>query len=188
MENNLSDEEVVERVRAEDSELYVEIVKRYQQKLYRYLKYLMNNSPEAEDIVQNVFIKAYQNLFDFNTKKKFSSWIYRIAHNEGINFIRARKKRKQISLEDLDFPLVDNRNSVHEHLTRKEIQRYVKECLNELEPKYREPLILYYFDDKSYREISDILRIPVKTIGTFIFRGKKIMKAICQKKGVNLPL
>jgi len=188
MENNLSDEELVERVRTKDNELYVEIVKRYQQKLYRYLKYLTNNSSEAEDIVQDVFIKTYKNLFDFNTRKKFSSWIYRIAHNEGINFIKARKGRKQISLEDLDSPLMDNNNSINENLTRKEIQKYVKECLNELEPKYREPLILYYFDDKSYKEISDILRIPIKTVGTFIFRGKKIMKAICQKKGVDLSL
>ena len=73
-------------------------------------------------------------------------------------------------------------------MIKKEIQRNVKQCLDELEPKYSEPLILYYFEDKSYKEISDILRIPIKTVGTFIFRGKKIMKAICQRKGVNPPL
>ncbi len=191
MKNSLSDEELVEKVRTENSELYVEIVKRYQQKLYRYLNYLTNNSPEAEDLVQNVFIKTYQNLFDFNTKRRFSSWIYRIAHNEGVNFIRNRKRKRQIpqiSLEDLNSPLVDKNNFFNDNLIRKEIQRNVKQCLDELEPKYSEPLILYYFEDKSYKEISDILRIPIKTVGTFIFRGKKIMKAICQRKGVNPPL
>ena len=188
IKNSLSDEELVEKVRIENSELYVEIVKRHQQKLYRYLNYLTNNSPEAEDLVQNVFIKTYQNLFDFNTKRKFSSWIYLIAHNEGINFIRNRKRKKQISLEDLNSPLVDNNNFFNDNLIGKEIQRKVKQCLDELEPKYSEPLILYYFEDKSYKEISDILRIPIKTVGTFIFRGKKIMKDICQKRGINLPL
>ncbi len=188
MKNNLSDEELVEKIRKENSELYVEIVKRYQQKLYRYLKYLTNNSTEVEDLVQNVLIKTYQNLFSFNIKKKFSSWIYRIAHNEGINFLRNRKREKQISLEDLNSPLAGNSSSMNDNLIKEEVQKNVKQCLDKLEPKYREPLILYYFEDKSYKEISDILRIPIKTVGTFIFRGKKIMKAICQKKGINLPL
>ncbi len=187
MKNNLPDEELVERIRKENSELYVEIVKRYQQKLYRYLAYLIGNSSEAEDLVQNVFTKAYQNLFSFNIKKKFSSWIYRIAHNEGVNFIKKRKREKHISLEDLDFPLVDNTSSMSDNLIKEELQKNVKQSLDTLESKYREPLILYYFEDKSYKEISDILRIPVKTVGTFIFRGKKIMKTIYQKKGANLP-
>jgi len=67
---------------------------------------------------------------------------------------------------------------------KEEIREKMKQCLDELEAKYREPLVLYYFEDKSYREISDILRIPAKTVGTFIFRGKRILKTICQKREI----
>jgi RNA polymerase sigma-70 factor (ECF subfamily) len=186
---NLSDEELVEKVRKEDSELYAEIVERYQQKLYRYLRYLTDRPSEAEDLLQDVFIKTYRNLFDFDGKRKFSSWIYRIAHNEGVNFIKKTSRRKEIflnNLENIDSALHNQNNAIEDSLAKEEIREKVKQCLDELETKYREPLILYYFEDKSYREISDILRIPAKTVGTFIFRGKRILKAICQKKGGNL--
>ncbi len=188
---NLTDEELVEKVRKEDSELYAEIVKRYQQKLYRYLRYLTNRPSEAEDLLQDVFIKTYRNLSSFNTKKKFSPWIYRIAHNEGINFAKKVSKKKEISLEDLgeiDFSSGRENNDLENVLVKEEIRKKVKECLDELTIKYREVLTLYYFEEKSYREISDILKIPIKTVGTLIFRGKRIVKAICEKKGGDLML
>jgi len=185
----LSDEELVEKIRSEDNELYVEIVRRYQQKLYHYLRYLTNRPDEVEDLLQNVFIKTYRNLFGFDTKKKFSSWIYRIAHNEGVNFVKKTTRKKQVSLEDLEkigFSPESEDDSIEDAFAREEIREKVKECLDELEAKYREPLVLYYFEDKSYREISDILRIPVKTVGTFIFRGKRLLKTICEKKKGDL--
>ncbi len=188
---SLSDEKLVEKIRSENSELFAEIIERYQQKLYRYLRYLTNRPGEAEDILQDVFIKAYRNLLDFNTKKKFSSWIYRIAHNEGVNSIKKLNRRKKISLQGLgkiDFVPNGKNDSPLDAQVRKEIQEKVKECLDELETKYREPLILYYLEDKHYREISDILRISTNTVGTLILRGKRMLKVICQKKGGDLML
>ena len=146
---------------------------------------------DALDVAQDAFIKAYRNLLDFNTKKKFSSWIYRIAHNEGVNFIRKLNRRKEVSLQGLgkiDFVPNGKNNSLLDTQVRKEIQEKVKECLDELETKYREPLILYYLEDKHYREISDILRISTNTVGTLIFRGKRILRVICEKKGGDLML
>ncbi len=188
---SLSDEELVEKIRSEDSELFAEIIERYQQKLYRYLRYLTNRPSEAEDILQDVFIKAYRNLLDFNTKKKFSAWIYRIAHNEGVNFIKKLNRRKEISLQGsgkIDFIPDGSSSPLLDAQVRKEIKEKVKECLDELETKYREPLILYYLEDKNYREISDILRTCTNTVGTLILRGKRILKVICQKKGGDLML
>ena len=181
--NNLSDEKLIEKIRTKNHQLYGEIVKRYQQKLYRYLRYLTNQPDEAEDLVQNVFIKAYRNLFGFDTKRKFSSWIYRIAHNEGVNYLKKMQKIKKVSFQSHNTFLLSGDNSPEDELIRQEIQKKIKECLDELESKYREPLILYYFEDKSYQEISDVLKIPIGTVGTFISRGKLILKVICQKKG-----
>jgi len=104
----LSDEELVRMVRTDDSELYEEIVKRYQDRLYRYLRYLTNQPDASEDILQEVFIKAYRNLFGFNTKKKFSSWIYRIAHNEGVNHLKRTARRKYVSWEEVGTPVDGN--------------------------------------------------------------------------------
>jgi len=106
-----------------------------------------------------------------------------------VNFIKKTSRRKEIflnNLENIDSALHNQNNAIENSLAKEEIREKVKQCLDELETRYREPLILYYLEDKSYREISDILRIPAKTVGTFIFRGKRILKAICQKKRGDL--
>jgi RNA polymerase sigma-70 factor, ECF subfamily len=172
----LSDEEIVKLVREKDKELYSHIIRRYQNKLMRYVISLVTNEAKAADVVQETFIKAYVNLNNFNLKKKFSSWIYRIAHNESMNTFRYKK---QISLFDnIDF---DSGVNLEDDLVKKELQVYVKECFAQMPIIYREPLSLYFLEEKSYEEISDILRMPIGTVGTRINRAKLIMKKICQK-------
>ena len=173
----LSDEKIVELVRKKDKELYIHIIKRYQDKLMRYASYLTGEEHNAADIVQESFIKAYVNLNGFNTKKKFASWIYRIVHNEAINLIN--KQKKQVSLyDDYDF---DSGIDIEDEFIKKELRNRTHNCLNQMPVIYREPLSLYYMEEKSYEEISDILRIPVGTVGTRINRAKVLMKKICQQ-------
>jgi len=176
-----SDEEVVEITRTKNKEAYAEIIKRYQEKLMRYAKYLVNDHDKVSDVVQNAFIKAYTNLNGFDVKRKFSSWIYRIVHNEAINLINKYKKEKPF-FDNIDF---DSGVNIEKEYTQNEIRKMVRNCLKEMSLLYREPLSLYFLEDKSYNEISDILRIPIGTVGTRINRAKLIMKQICQRKKVN---
>ncbi|MCK9597324.1 RNA polymerase sigma factor [Candidatus Pacearchaeota archaeon] len=175
--SKLSDEKIVELVRKKDKELYVQIIKRYQYKLMRYANYLTDDENIAADIVQESFIKAYMNLNGFNTKKKFSSWIYRIVHNEAMNFFNKQKKHILIS-ENIDS---DSGIDIEDDFLRKELASHAHYCLEQMSIIYKEPLSLYYLEEKSYEEISDILRIPIGTVGTRINRAKVIMKRICQK-------
>jgi RNA polymerase sigma-70 factor, ECF subfamily len=179
--SNLSDEKVVKIIRTQDKEVYAELVRRYQEKLIRYANYLVNDNEKAADIVQDTFIKAFINLNSFNIKRKFSSWIYRITHNEAINLINKYKKEKPL-LENIDF---DSGINIEEEYTQKEVRKMVKKCLEEIPLLYREPLSLYFLEDKTYGEISDILRIPIGTVGTRINRAKIIMKQKCQRKKIN---
>jgi len=180
---NVSDEKLIELVRTQNHELYAEVVERYQEKLLRYADYLLGHNQEAEDVVQTAFVKVYKNLFAFNIKKKFSSWIYRIVHNEAVN--RIKKKRKEFLFESNgDFAnLLTSKKDVELEFEKKELSQMVKKCLKQLPIKYREPLTLFFLEEKSYQEISDILRIPKGTVGTRINRGKKLMAVICRKKG-----
>lgn len=174
---NLSDEKIVELVRKKDKELFVHIIRRYQDKLMRYANYLVGDEHSATDIVQESFIKAYTNLNGFDIKKKFSSWIYRIIHNEAINLINKRKK--QVSLyKDTDY---DSGINIEDEFVKKELENRTHNCLSKMPVIYREPLSLFFLDEKSYEEISDILRIPMGTVGTRINRAKVLMKKICQK-------
>ncbi|MEA3355616.1 MAG: RNA polymerase sigma factor [Patescibacteria group bacterium] len=179
--SKLSDEKVVEITRTKNKETYTEIVRRYQDKLMRYARYLVNDNDKAADAVQQAFIKAYTNLNGFNTKLKFSSWIYRITHNEAINLVKKYKKEKPL-FENAEF---DSGVDIEKEYTQKEIRNMIRNCLEEIPLLYKEPLGLHFLEDKSYSEISDILRIPMGTVGTRINRAKLIMKKICQRKKLN---
>ncbi len=174
----LRDEKLVELVRRENQELYREIVRRYQDKLLRYAHWLVNDQDKAADVVQDAFIKAFVNLKSFNTKKKFSSWIYRIVHNEAINHLR--KEKKKISLESNGWvrEVASNEPTVEDKMVRKETKQSINRCLKRLPLIYRSPLSLSFLEEKSYEEISDILRLPVGTVGTRINRGKKLMRLV----------
>jgi len=173
----LTDEEIIEKVRSNDRDLYAVIIERYKNKLLRYATNLVHDDDKASHIVQDSLVKAYINLNGFNTKKKFSSWIYRIVHNEAMNVVKKYQNEVPI-LDDFDF---ESEQDITKDFEQKETAIYVEKCLNSIPLIYSEPLSLYYLDEKSYEEISDILRIPMGTVATRISRAKKLMKHICQK-------
>ncbi len=175
---NFSDNEVVELVKKEDKNLYAEIIRRYEKKLLRYATYLVNDEQLAADAVQEAFIKAYVNLRSFNPKLKFSSWIYRIVHNQAMNLIASAKNNLVIE-EALD---VDSTIDLEDALIKKELTEHLQHCLQKMSLLYKVPLVLFYLEEKSYEEISDVLRIPIGTVGTRINRAKHLVRNICQKK------
>jgi len=176
--DHYSDEKLVVLVQAENQELYSIIVERYQAKLMRYIGVMIHDHAKTADIVQETFIKAFINLKSFDTGKKFSSWIYRIAHNEALNVIK--KYHREIVLDDtVDFPSDED---ITDNFEQKETVEMVRMCIRAIPPLYSEPLVLYVLERKSYSEISDILRVSMGTVATRISRGKVLMKKICQKK------
>jgi RNA polymerase sigma-70 factor (ECF subfamily) len=175
---NLTDEEIVKKVRLENQEFYALLMERYQAKLLRYANNLVKDEQKAKDIVQEAFIKSFVNLNGFDTKKKFSSWIYRITHNVTLNSIK-KYHREVPMLENFDFESEEN---LEKDFSQKEIAIAVEKCLSKIPLLYSEPLALYYIEEKSYEEIGDILKIPQGTVATRISRSKLLMKKICQKK------
>lgn len=175
---NLSDNELVEMIRESDPERYGEIVDRYKTKLFVYIYRLIGNREEAEDLLQDVFIKAYRNLNSYDTKRKFSSWIYRIAHNESVNYIKRKSLKRFISWETITSTKDKLESSSVEEgadkaWEKKEISHEVSEAINRLPFKYKQVLTLRYYSDQSYEEIGEILGKPVNTVGTLINRAKK---------------
>jgi len=161
--------------REKDKELYGELIRRYQGKLSNYLRKFTSNQDELEDILQEVFIKTYQNLYNFNTNKKFSPWIYRITHNEAVNHLKKYRKG-QISLDNEEIQIIDENIDIIKETDQKITKEIVEKALLKVKEKYRLPLILYFFEQKTYEEIAEIMLIPVNTVGTLIMRGKKNLK------------
>ncbi|HRY82701.1 MAG TPA: RNA polymerase sigma factor [Candidatus Moranbacteria bacterium] len=193
-ENNikkeLSDNELVEIVRSSDQERYGEIIERYQGKLFAYLFRLIGSKEEVQDILQDVFIKAYKNLMSFDAERKFSSWIYRIAHNEAVNYIKRKSIKRFIPWEDISatkdkIEMASFEEGAEKAWIRKETGEEVNLAMDRLPLKYKQILVLRYYSDKSYEEISEILGKPVNTVGTLISRAKKKLSE--ELEGRNLP-
>lgn len=179
---NKTDEELVQLVLKNKTEAFNILAKRYEKKLLRYGRKFLYNYENIEDAIQNVFIKAYVNIKSFDVSKRFSPWIYRIAHNEFINIIKQKKKEPFLFFNaDVIFSFA-GKDDFLKDIKRKEEKKEMEKYLNKLKVKYREPIVLYYFEEKDYQEISDILEIPVSTVGTRLKRGRNEIKKLLYEK------
>lgn len=175
------DEAIVATVVEGDIDAYATLMRRYETKLQRYVTYLIHDATTAQDVVQETFIKAYQNLRGFNAGYKFSSWLYRIAHNEAMNAI---KKSKHLSDNDIsEIPELSYDARFAETIDANIAKAHVHGCVNKLEPKYREVVQLIYFEHMRYEEVSDVLHIPVSTVGVWLSRAKAKLRTLCKEKG-----
>jgi len=186
---NKTDEDIVEMV-LNDQNYFLGLIDRYENKLLRYILRISSFSyEEAEDTLQEVFINAYRNLNNFDHKLKFSSWIYRIAHNQVISSWRKKQARPQnITWEDVNEGLL--KNLIADLDLEKEIDsEYLKESIQKvfdgMDNKYREVLVLKFLEEKNYNEISDILKKPMGTVATLINRAKKQFQKEVEKHNIK---
>ncbi len=180
----LEDKELVV-LSIDDSRYFYCLMRRYEEKLANYVRrftYLKDD--DIADIVQESFIKAYQHLNDCDCNLKFSSWLYRIVHNQAVNFMKKNKQSVKIDIEnDNEFVdwLVADTNIEKETIT-KHFNDYVKAIIEKLKPDYKEVIVLKFFEDKDYSEISDILQKPMGTVATLLSRAKIQFKEIYEKE------
>jgi len=172
-----TDEELAALVQGNNDDAFGVLMERYQGKLLRYGKRFLSQNDHIEDIVQDVFIKTYQNIRSFDATRRFSPWIYRIAHNA---FANALRKNHREPLMFVDFDTFIAHPSYTEDPAKEEDRKNIKKLVEsglELLPNiYKEIIILYYIEDMSYQEIADILRVPVGTVGIRLRRGREALK------------
>lgn len=187
---SLSDEELA-KTTIGDREAFTELIDRYEPKLRRYLVRLARLSKEdSDDVLQETFIKAYKNIESFDGDLKFSSWIYRIAHNEAISHLRKNKRFfffernpvESVDGEEItpDFFVVNPTQAEDFDLALN--KDLVSRTLKKLDQKYREVLVLRYLEEKDYAEISDIIKKPPGTVATLLSRAKKQFGQICDSE------
>lgn len=161
---------------------FLYLSRRYEEKLLRYIIRISKFSREdAEDVLAEVFIKTYYNLNGFDKELQFSSWIYRIAHNETVSAIRKKVVRPTISLEVEDLVKFGDSFDMTADIDNSFDREMIDVALSHLDEKYREVLVLRFLDEKDYVEIADILKKPVSTVGNLILRGKKLFKEEYEK-------
>lgn len=174
--SNMTDNELV-KLSLDNPDHFLCLTKRYESKLLRYIMRISKFSHEdAEDVLQDVFIKTYYNLNEFNSELKFSSWIYRIAHNQTISEIRKKVSRPSVPFKKEDIDRFEDAFDMVKEIDNSFDREVIDKVLSHLDEKYSEVLILRFLDEKDYIEISDILKKPVSTVGNLIARGKVIFE------------
>lgn len=161
------------------------LIERYSPKLSRYvLRMGRISQDDCQDILQDIFIKVYKNLNDYDDSLKFSSWIYRIAHNKTIDSFRKNSARPQIAISNDDynfFDMIGESFDLSSMAQRQDDKEKVLKILEMLDEKYKEVLVLRFLEQKDYKEISDILQKPEGTVATLINRAKKQFKDLAQE-------
>ena len=187
----LNDEELVEKS-LQDVEYFACLFERYEKKLVRYILRISSFSlEEADDVLQEAFLKIWKNLNKFDGSLKFSSWAYRIVHNTTVSEWKKSKsygKDQQIKIDDELFGNLPSGIDLAREFQRKDSDKEIRKILNALPEKYSAVLVLKFLEEKNYREISDILKKPPGTIATLIHRAKKAFREEADKRNILFEL
>jgi RNA polymerase sigma-70 factor (ECF subfamily) len=174
-----SDQDLV-RASLRDPKMYALIVRRYEPLLKRYVGRLLGaRSAHVEDVLQEVFIKAYVNLNDYDQKRRFSPWIFRIAHNEAMSLHRRKRTEPQlISGEEglLILERMTEATDVQKNLDVARNEDRLRAAIAGLSRRYRDVIILRYLEERDYEDIADILQLPIGTVATLVSRGKQRLR------------
>lgn len=170
----MQEEELIQRAKQGNMNAFSELVEAYYPTVERFAYQLGNRQDEIQDITQEVFIRVYRFLDQFS-KAKFSTWLYKITLNVTRDMARKRsqnlKKIFKIQKErQEEYPEVES------HILQSEEDRRLHLCIQKLDEKYRIPIVLFYFHDKKYDEIAEIMSITLSTVKTRILRGKTMLK------------
>ena len=193
MNSNLSekaqfDVRLVERAKKDDQAAYAQLMDRYQEAIYYMLLKMVNNANDAEDLTIEAFSKAFKNLEQYTPNFAFSTWLFKIASNNCIDFIR-KKRIDHISL-DREIGDRDRASNIimaevpdpEEDLIKKQKATLMRSVVTTLKPRYRDLVELRYFKEYSYEEIADELNLPLGTVKAQLFRARELLYNILKQK------
>lgn len=179
--SSLEDDKFVKRAIEGDQDAYKELMDKYQKPLYFHVLKMVRNHEQVEDLVQEAFMKAFNNLNSYNTNYAFSTWLYRITTNHTIDYLR-KKKLKTTSINDpvktkdgeMEIQISDDAETDRD-IIRKERKKIIHNAINDLPKKYRRVIEMRHLQELSYQEIADQLDLPLGTVKAHIFRAREML-------------
>jgi RNA polymerase sigma-70 factor (ECF subfamily) len=169
---------------------FEELVRRYQRPISAYVYRMVGNYESALDLTQEIFIKVYSSLDRYRAEFKFSTWIYKIAHNAAVDHLRRTATREQSLVigpegDQFDLPIESTRLSPEQESERRERRVEIETVVRALPSNYRELIILRHSQDLSYEEIVDVTGLPLGTVKNRLFRAREMMRQQFVEKGIT---
>ena len=186
----LADGELVKTAIAGREASFEELVRRYQRPIAAYVYRMVGDYDSALDLTQEVFIKVYNSLARYRSEFKFSTWIYKIAHNAAIDHLRRYAVREQavtsgFDTEGRDTPVEGRRLTPEQESERSERRSEVEMVVEMLPCAYRELIVLRHSHDLSYDEIAEVTGLPLGTVKNRLFRAREAMRDLLIKRGIT---
>jgi RNA polymerase sigma-70 factor (ECF subfamily) len=188
--NALADAELVQSALAGRESGFEELVRRYQRPIAAYVYRMVGDYDAALDLTQDVFVKVYASLSRYRTEFKFSTWIYRIAHNAAIDHLRRGAAREQtVSRDDdrVESRIECRRLTPEQESERNERCSEIEVVVQMLPAAYRELVVLRHSNDLSYDEIAEITALPLGTVKNRLFRAREAMRDLLVQRGITTP-
>lgn len=186
----LKDRQLIVRARRGEETAFAELLRRYRAPIFNLCLRMLKNSEDAEDVAQDVFIKVFSMLERYDDRYAFKSWLFKIAANQCIDFIRKNRVKMlrldepvQFRGEEIERELSDGGPLPDELLHRGELHRILREVTDELPPHYRAMIVLRHQEQLSYEEIANLLDLPLGTVKARIHRARALMKDKLQRRG-----
>ncbi len=185
---SLTDGELISAAIRGREDGFEEIVKRYQRPITGYIYRMLNNYDASLDVTQEVFIKVYNSLERYSAEYKFSTWIYRIAHNAAIDYMRRNSVNQQsIETENADgtyqLQIESSQPNPEQERERSEWRKEIETVVKCLPQVYRELILLRHAQDLSYDEIAEVTNLPLGTVKNRLFRAREMMREIFVERG-----
>lgn len=155
------------------------LMDRYEKKLFNAAYRVVDDYEDAMDATQSAFVKAYENLHTFDPSRKFFSWMYRILLNESLNIVKQRRR-----FDELNDDITVKAKNPEERYDVQETGRRVQSALMDLKTDYRVVIVLKHYQGMSYKEMSDVVGIPEKTVKSRLFSARQQLKDILLRKGI----
>lgn len=170
----IADAELLKSAKSGDLAAFEKILWLYEKPIFNYIRRLVNQLEDAEDLTQKTFIKLYKSLKSVNPEKNFKSWLYKIATNTVYDWFRKQKRNSEILMENSE---IQAETFAHEDAYY-QIESLIdlEKALNEIKPAYKSILLLYYKNGLEYNEIAEILGVPINTVKTHLRRAKLELK------------
>ncbi len=184
MEGNMEwpgDDRLVEKAKRGDAEAFTELARRFEQKIHHAILALTRNLQDADDLAQETFMQAYKSLKDFKQQASFFTWLYRIAINLTLNFLKRKKKEKMKETLNEDLPHeLNSRASIpsgQQDSLQKELSEKLKEAIDSLPALYRISFVLVVFQGMSHGEVARIFRCSENTVSWRMHKARKMLQA-----------
>ena len=173
------DSELVARALRNDERAFRDLIQRHHTMAYAAVRAVLGDRDEVQDVMQTVYLKAYQGLAGFRGDARFSTWLYQIARREALD-VSSKRRLETVDVTEVEIA-TDARHAPDVGTHKRSEREWIASALGELEDTYRTAIELRYMADKSYEEIAEIMSLPVGTVKTYVHRGKAEMKRILSR-------